>query len=90
MESPKKRFLKNEEKSKQYAGIAHSKLFEEACDVAMLEMVFLQGSRVVETTGVEAIKLKGAKEFLSILENLGDNNAPQEVKDPTQMDYTAQ
>lgn len=87
MESPKKRFLKNEEKSKQYAGIAHSKLFEEACDVALLEMVHRQGSQVVDVHGVEAIKLKGAKEFQAILEKLGDSE-PELVNQRRGLDYS--
>lgn len=87
MESPKKRFLKNEEKSKQYAGIAHSKLFEEACDVAMLEMVFRQGTQAIEVAGVQALKLQGAKEYQSILEMLGDSK-PETLPVKSELDYS--
>lgn len=89
MESPKKRFLKNEEKSKQYASIAHSKLFEEACDVAMLEMVFRQGTQAIEAAGVQALKLQGAKEYQAILEALGDPELEKRVTE-SGLDYTKQ
>lgn len=89
MESPKKRFLKNEEKSKQYAGITHSKLFEEACDVAMLEMVFRQGTQAIEVAGVQALKLQGAKEYQAILETLGDSKPDSPVA-KAEIDYTVQ
>ncbi len=88
MESPKKRFLKNDVQAKAFAALAHSKLFEEACDVAMLELVEMQSINTTDALA-QAVRLQGAKQFRAILENLGDETVAQ--KQPVQgLDYTQQ
>jgi len=71
MESPKARFLKSTH-AKQFNDLTQSPIWDEACDVAMLQYVYgCHHSNDAESAAARDFQRQGAQRFLHILRNIG-------------------
>lgn len=68
---PKGDFLKDKTRASKHQDVMANPEFRENCKVALLEMQL-----AMPVDGQSILKLKGAKEFLDILLNLGEPSVP--------------
>lgn len=71
MKSPKAEFLSNRESCVAHTNLTEQQFLARTHQVALLEMLFRLGAPDANAAAANAMRLDGAKMFLSIWENLG-------------------
>lgn len=72
VESPKTRFLQDEQKARKWTDLAFSNEFQHCLDTALLQFVHNVRSGGVYEAQSMAHRIEGAREFARILQTLGE------------------